>query len=74
MLKKYETPACKVGMDWDHYHAIGMVMRIHELVESGAYFYGFYPDIDAWRETEDDGGNNLLILISIEAIELIEDL
>ncbi|OLY79842.1 hypothetical protein AYI68_g6078 [Smittium mucronatum] len=28
----------------------GRFMRNHEFVKSGAYPYGFAPDVDAWRE------------------------
>ncbi|OLY82710.1 hypothetical protein AYI68_g3161 [Smittium mucronatum] len=33
---------------------MGMIKRDHELVESGAYPYGFVPEVDAWREVAEN--------------------
>ncbi|OLY83910.1 hypothetical protein AYI68_g1935 [Smittium mucronatum] len=38
---------------------MSMFMRNHELVDSGAYSYGFAPEVDAWRE---DLVSSLLLL------------
>ncbi|OLY78683.1 hypothetical protein AYI68_g7261 [Smittium mucronatum] len=51
-----------------------MVMRNYELVESGAYPYRFAPEVDAWREVAEDRGSEASASISIEALELREDL
>ncbi|OLY79457.1 hypothetical protein AYI68_g6474 [Smittium mucronatum] len=60
-------------MDWDHYPAMGMVKRNHELVESGAYTYGFSPEVDAWREVAEYRDSESSTSISIEALKLGED-
>ncbi|OLY84968.1 hypothetical protein AYI68_g856 [Smittium mucronatum] len=49
-------------------------MRNHELVESGAYPYGFAPEVDAWRVVAEDRNSEALASISIEALELSGDL
>ncbi|OLY82602.1 hypothetical protein AYI68_g3279 [Smittium mucronatum] len=51
---------------------MGMVMRNHELVESGAYPYGFAPEVDAWREVAEDRDSEASA--SMEALELSGDL
>ncbi|OLY82634.1 hypothetical protein AYI68_g3242 [Smittium mucronatum] len=53
---------------------MGMVMRNHELVESRAYSYGFAPEVEAWRDVAEDKNIDALASISIEALELSEDL
>ncbi|OLY81715.1 hypothetical protein AYI68_g4177 [Smittium mucronatum] len=52
---------------------MGMVMRNHELVESGAYPYGFDPDVDAWREVAKYRDSEVSASISIQALELSGD-
>ncbi|OLY85605.1 hypothetical protein AYI68_g199 [Smittium mucronatum] len=51
-----------------------MVMRNHELVETGAYPYGFSPEADTWREASEDRDSYVSASISIDALELSEDL
>ncbi|OLY79167.1 hypothetical protein AYI68_g6771 [Smittium mucronatum] len=51
-----------------------MVMRNHELVESGAYPYGFAPEVDAWLDAAEDRDSEVSASISIEALELSGDL
>ncbi|OLY80543.1 hypothetical protein AYI68_g5357 [Smittium mucronatum] len=53
---------------------MGMVMHNHELFESVAYPYGFAPDVYAWREVSKYRDSDVSASISIEAIELSEDL
>ncbi|OLY82343.1 hypothetical protein AYI68_g3535 [Smittium mucronatum] len=51
---------------------MGMAMRNHELVESGAYPYGFAPEVDAWREVAEDSDSEGSV--SMKALELSGDL
>ncbi|OLY77816.1 hypothetical protein AYI68_g8148 [Smittium mucronatum] len=53
---------------------MGMIKRDHELVESGGYSDEFVPEVDAWREVADDRDSEASASISIEALELSEDL
>ncbi|OLY85044.1 hypothetical protein AYI68_g780 [Smittium mucronatum] len=53
---------------------MGMVMLNNELVESGAYPYGFATEVEAWREVLEDRDSEASALISIEALELSGDL
>ncbi|OLY81061.1 hypothetical protein AYI68_g4837 [Smittium mucronatum] len=53
---------------------MGMVMRNHELVESGPYTIMFAPEVDAWREVTEDRDSDASASISIEEFELSEDL
>ncbi|OLY84687.1 hypothetical protein AYI68_g1140 [Smittium mucronatum] len=53
---------------------MGMVMRNHELFESGAYPYGFVPDIKAWREVAKDRGSDTSVSSSSEVFALGEGL
>ncbi|OLY83331.1 hypothetical protein AYI68_g2533 [Smittium mucronatum] len=53
---------------------MGMVMRDHELVESGAYPYGFAPEVDAWREVAEDRDSEASASVSMDALELSGDL
>ncbi|OLY82131.1 hypothetical protein AYI68_g3754 [Smittium mucronatum] len=49
---------------------MGMVMRNHELVEFGAYPYGFAPEVDAWREVAEDRNSDVSASIFVDAFEL----
>ncbi|OLY79138.1 hypothetical protein AYI68_g6801 [Smittium mucronatum] len=53
---------------------MGMIRSDHELVESGGYSNEIAPEVDAWRELADDRDSEASALISIEALELSEDL
>ncbi|OLY81904.1 hypothetical protein AYI68_g3988 [Smittium mucronatum] len=53
---------------------MGLVMRNHELVESSAYPYGFAPKVDAWREIAEGRDTDVSVSLSIEVLELSEDL
>ncbi|OLY85117.1 hypothetical protein AYI68_g697 [Smittium mucronatum] len=49
-------------------------MRNHELVRSGAYPYGFAPEVYSWREVAEDRDSDASASISIEALGLSGDL
>ncbi|OLY85789.1 hypothetical protein AYI68_g20 [Smittium mucronatum] len=53
---------------------MGMVMRNHELVESGTYPYWFSPEVEAWRMIAEDRDSDASAFISIDALELSRDL
>ncbi|OLY81813.1 hypothetical protein AYI68_g4077, partial [Smittium mucronatum] len=53
---------------------MGMIKRDHELVESGGHSNEFAPEVDAWREVAEDRESDASASISIEALELSEDL
>ncbi|OLY83118.1 hypothetical protein AYI68_g2750 [Smittium mucronatum] len=53
---------------------MGMVMRNHESLDSGAYHYGFASEVSAWREVAEDRDRDVSAYISIETLELFEEL
>ncbi|OLY79354.1 hypothetical protein AYI68_g6579 [Smittium mucronatum] len=53
---------------------MGMVMRNHELVESGAYTYGVIPKVVALRGLAAYRDSDVSASISIDALELSKDL
>ncbi|OLY82842.1 hypothetical protein AYI68_g3029 [Smittium mucronatum] len=53
---------------------MGMVMRNHELFESGAYPHGFAPEVEAWREVANDIGSDTSVSTSLSAFALGDDL
>ncbi|OLY84701.1 hypothetical protein AYI68_g1126 [Smittium mucronatum] len=53
---------------------MGIVTRNHELVESGAYPYGFAPEVDVWREVVEDRDSEASTSVSMYALELSGDL
>ncbi|OLY84503.1 hypothetical protein AYI68_g1324 [Smittium mucronatum] len=53
---------------------MGIIKRDRELVESGAYPYRFAPGVDAWQEVAEDRDSEASASISIETLELSEDL
>ncbi|OLY80254.1 hypothetical protein AYI68_g5652 [Smittium mucronatum] len=53
---------------------MGMVMRNHELVESGAYPYWFAPEVEAWHEVTEDREGDISVQSSSEVFALGEDL
>ncbi|OLY85720.1 hypothetical protein AYI68_g88 [Smittium mucronatum] len=53
---------------------MGMVTRNHDLVESGAYPYGFAPEVDAWRELAEDRDSEASASVFMDALELSGDL
>ncbi|OLY84766.1 hypothetical protein AYI68_g1060 [Smittium mucronatum] len=59
---------------YSSYSAMGMVMSNHELVESGAYPYGFAPEVEAWREVADDRDSDTSVSSSSEVLALGDDL
>ncbi|OLY79040.1 hypothetical protein AYI68_g6901 [Smittium mucronatum] len=53
---------------------MGMSMRNHELVESGAYPYRFSPEFDDWRQVAKDSDSDVSASISIYPLNLSEKL
>ncbi|OLY83638.1 hypothetical protein AYI68_g2213 [Smittium mucronatum] len=51
-----------------------MVMRNHELVESGAYSYGFALEVEAWREVAEYKDSDTSVSSSSEVFALGDDL
>ncbi|OLY82742.1 hypothetical protein AYI68_g3129 [Smittium mucronatum] len=60
------------GISFDS--SMGMVMRNHELVDSGNCTYELAPDANTWRELAEDRDRDVSASIFIDAFELNEDL
>ncbi|OLY81730.1 hypothetical protein AYI68_g4158 [Smittium mucronatum] len=53
---------------------MGVIMRNHELVESGACIYGFSPEVEDWWEVADDRDSDTSVSSSSEVLALGDDL
>ncbi|OLY82854.1 hypothetical protein AYI68_g3017 [Smittium mucronatum] len=53
---------------------MGIFMRNHELLEFGAYPYGYASEVDAWREVAEDCDRYTFVSISSQVSVLGDDL